>query len=419
MSSRALILGPSAVLFGPRQGDGGHDAQRAPAGCILLSLAAEPARRTVSEPVTAEDRVIGVLKLGDDTAAITLPTPVEAWASISPPLDLVEALKAATGVDVSSLGPDYGPIGLLRRHDDGTADILVPSISGASSSTLYVRIAEYGASGSDELDATAALSRIQTLRHSVLDDLWHYRKFEAGTEIEQKITVFGDTTAWQTTVELYRAFTSSATGPYRLEYGDELQRCQRSNLLYEVLGPTEQRGYISFIPAPTGAVSVKRKIFGEDALRRLEHVQRGVDLGGLTPRAWLKQNESALQTRLLGAFERTRFDLNIECVDTGHVFSVMSDESTVRTMPSEVLRQLEIEYVRTRVHDQMDPSTIDDELADLTSFVISVLKANSAQFEETFYSKLSFLRDVRQRAGGQIVDEDYADGWLSEVTAYA
>ena len=76
------------------------------------------------------------------------------------------------------------------------------------------------------------------------------------------------------------------------------------------------------------------------------------------------------------------------------MYSISVDECTVDSSPSTVLRQVEIEYVRSRVlHQPADMEFIEQELMSVVGSVQEYLERRGFKVRRGYYSKLSFLRD--------------------------
>lgn len=86
-----------------------------------------------------------------------------------------------------------------------------------------------------------------------------------------------------------------------------------------------------------------------------------------------------------------RFGVNLESLTTGHVYAVSVGETLV---DGEALRQVEVEYVRSRVHDGLDASRIDAEVTAVTAHVERWLRREDVPFERTLTSRLTLLRPL-------------------------
>lgn len=79
---------------------------------------------------------------------------------------------------------------------------------------------------------------------------------------------------------------------------------------------------------------------------------------------------------------------------TGAYFGIFYDRSQVVTAPRHALCQCEIEYCRTRGTHAPDDTLVLAELEHVAGLVESILESRGVTSKRTFYSKLTFLRDV-------------------------
>jgi hypothetical protein len=85
--------------------------------------------------------------------------------------------------------------------------------------------------------------------------------------------------------------------------------------------------------------------------------------------------------------------VNIESIATGHFFGIEIDEILVECT-EHGMSQLEIEYHRSRIHEGLGAASVEPELMRLTALVEGLVTGFGEIPERTFYSKLSFLRDI-------------------------
>jgi hypothetical protein len=227
----------------------------------------------------------------------------------------------------------------------------------------------------------------------------YYKKCLDGDELEIKFTFPGPIDIWDMTVEIYRRIKSGGLPNYVPEFGDEFQKWDYLSHLFEVREPEEERGYIAFIPTTDGRYTVKRKWFAEDQLRRKERMTKGVVID--RPLADYLTDTYHLCAHSLGCLRRIRYDVNIESLITGHVYGIFFDHCSRPGRPGPVLRQCEIEYLRSRIVLAPDETVIAKELDTLADWVARFLDEKSIIYERGYYSKLSFLRECLASAGGQ------------------
>ena len=220
----------------------------------------------------------------------------------------------------------------------------------------------------------------------------YYRKENSSKEIEYKFNILSDTNIWHNIVEMYNRFKSYKFKDFILEYKDEIQKWDYMNYMFEVLEPEEERGYISFIPQTNGKELIKRKIYSEDQLSRTEmHFKDNVVD---SPRSDFLSKKFGVKAFEFQPFRRVRYDINIESLKSGNVHGIFLDYITVAGSDKKLI-QCEIEYLRTRSLYGNDAYM--EELNLLKEYVIDYFKENNIDYIETFYSKLSFMKDVNNR----------------------
>jgi hypothetical protein len=180
--------------------------------------------------------------------------------------------------------------------------------------------------------------------------------------------------------------------------GYELTRWHFVQHNFEVLAPDDEVGHYAFQEHPDGRYRLKMKKFAKDSLRRIETFRNGVEIPGADFEAYLAREFPDLRFRRLPGFRRTKFDINIQSVTTGHGFGIETDEVTLDDTTGRKMRQVETEYLGTRRHAGMDGTSIDAELSRLTGLVEAHLARLGIAAERGLYSKLSFLRDCSQPA---------------------
>ncbi|HEX8742818.1 MAG TPA: hypothetical protein VF712_06775 [Thermoleophilaceae bacterium] len=230
----------------------------------------------------------------------------------------------------------------------------------------------------------------------------YYRKVRPGQETEHKFTFEepGAVDVWALIVAVYDELRAARLPGFIMEYGDEFQRWDYENHLFEVVDPPEERGYISFIPRTDGRHNMKRKWYEADALTRREEQYSGIDLTGSFEET-IGARFDGLELRRLPSFRRVRYDVNLESVRTGHVYGIFFDHCPLLEDPSVALSQCEVEYLRTRSVLPPDEEAVFPELQVVADWTAALLDRRGARYRRDFYSKLSFLRDVV--GGGQAV----------------
>jgi hypothetical protein len=221
----------------------------------------------------------------------------------------------------------------------------------------------------------------------------YYAKMQPLDEIEYKFNITSSVSIWGLTVQVYDEFKNGGCRGFIHEYKDEFQKWDYYNYLFEVLSPPEEVGYISFIPRTDGRFNIKRKIYPKDQLIRKELIKSSVAVDG-TFEEYLDKNYN-FQYRALPRFRRVRYDVNMESLHTGNVFGIFFDNVSIENCDVSLV-QCEIEYLRTRSLFANDKYI--HELDYLRDWTIDFLRRANVTYQETFESKLSFLRRITDLA---------------------
>lgn len=221
---------------------------------------------------------------------------------------------------------------------------------------------------------------------------YYFRMFP-GEELEYKYT-FDDGDIWTSAVRLYNELRDGALAGFIVEYGDEFQTWDTLNYLFEIQGPSDEKGYISFSPLAAGGYAIKRKWFGEDAMRRGEKLFR--EHGDIPNFGTYITERFGLTGIRLPPFRRVRYDVNFESLATGNVYAIVFDHSIVLDGEA-ALRQCELEYVRTRSVLPANEEHVLHEFDEITEWLEGYLTRNGISTSRGVYSKLSFLKDLSRR----------------------
>lgn len=225
----------------------------------------------------------------------------------------------------------------------------------------------------------------------------HFRKWRPGQELEFKYTLGAASDIYRLAVDVRHALLQEGLPDFMLRYRNEFECWDYLNYLFEVVAPTDQCGYVSFMPTTDGTYVQKRKYFTEDRVLRREQLTYGV-----LPETSLEdyvQRELGLQTRALPHFRRIRYDVNLESTRTGACFSILFDRCTLLDQPHHALVQCELEYTSSR---SLAPPAEHDVLTDMEKvarWLETFLEQREQGVRRGAYSKLSFLRDVTAGTG--------------------
>ena len=217
----------------------------------------------------------------------------------------------------------------------------------------------------------------------------YYRKIQSEYEIEYKFNLQCPVRIWELNADLYSRVKSGSLPGFILEYKDEFQKWDYHNHLFAVTAPEKEVGYISFIPRTNGNYNVKRKLYKKDQLKRKELIQHNVRIEG-SLEDYLSRHYT-FQYKKYPPFRRVRYDINFESLETGNVFGIFFDHVSVAGRP-EALIQCEIEYLRTR--SLFENQLHVEELKRIHAWTTDYFTEKKIKYEKTFYSKLSFLRDL-------------------------
>lgn len=229
-------------------------------------------------------------------------------------------------------------------------------------------------------------------------ECWYFT-IDAGVEYEHKFTLDPDTDIYALTRGIAAEIERGEPDYLRLEFANACEMWHFRNYMFEVTGPTSADcGYASFIPRRAGGHVIKRKRFIQDGFARYE--TKTTVSEALTD---IAQMQSYLHQRLglevsyLGDFTRTRFDNNVESVNTGHIYSIMADRCVFPEHPGTVLQQLEIEYLRSRGTKRECRSEMIEELNSLRGWTTQHLADLAIPAKTNYLSKYTFLRRLTQQ----------------------
>jgi hypothetical protein len=230
------------------------------------------------------------------------------------------------------------------------------------------------------------------VKHSIVSHNGRHRVHYRGVEVEQKLELDASQRALNVANLFFGLAPQFNSAEYHLEFLYEWQTYVRLVHLFEKTEAGVSTGYISFTQLPSGEYMVKEKTFAVDGLFReerfVERIPLDDDLGN-----YLRQHQSHLVTEHKGTFTRWKYDFNVESLRTGHIYSVGFDE--VHTLQGAVMKQVEVEYIRSRIHlgDDRTGALIEQDIQALTQHLYHLLQTHGVKCEPTTLSKLSFLKN--------------------------
>ncbi|WP_020391208.1 hypothetical protein [Kribbella catacumbae] len=338
-----------------------------------------------------ETRTDRIAVLSDDFTVQDIATPdqpVPIWDGVMLADEFCRLLPSGTAAGWTS---DLAPIMVVRIPADDLVEVLM-STRVRAIGTTFTRVGRLPAAGASLSELVRAAFSVAPQFHGQVATEWQdSTRFEEETEIEVKFTLRSPVSIWGLASDLTTQVGGVELPGFIPDVGNELQRWEGALQLCEVLAPASQVGYVALQEQPTGHY-LKYKVFDEDSLRRQETSVRLDTIPTDVLVELLAQRHPEYEVRALPSYTRTKFDVNVESSATGHFFGIEVDEVNLVDSDHQ-LRQLEIEYHRSRVHDGLDSSLIIPELMRLATLVESYLRRREITFDRTFYSKLSFLRD--------------------------
>jgi hypothetical protein len=215
----------------------------------------------------------------------------------------------------------------------------------------------------------------------------------ADVEVETKLVLSGRLSPWAVATRLSSLVGADALPGFIPDLGNEMQRWQTYQRTWEVEHPASETGYLALIHYGSEGYVLKRKRFQVDGLRREETFRFGLEVPADNVDGYVRSLYPNLRLRTLPSHRRSKFDVNVESAATGHFFGIEIDEILVEHS-EHGMSQLEIEYHRSRIHEGLDADTIEPELMRLTALVEGLVTGFGEIPVRTFYSKLSFLRDI-------------------------
>jgi hypothetical protein len=222
-----------------------------------------------------------------------------------------------------------------------------------------------------------------------LTDRCSYWKWRPDHELERKFTFMEIVDIWRLVVILHQSICLGGLPGFVPETDKDFQVFDYHSTIYEVNGPVDEQGYISFIPQADGKTAVKRKWFIENAELRKESLSWGMDIAADDWDEVAASMATAEPVRLT-TFRRKRFDVNFESLSTGHVFGIYFDICRDLGGSGEWMSQCEVEYCRTRTLGRLDD--VYPEFEAVCGWTEIFLQQQHVMYRRDLYSKLDFAR---------------------------
>jgi hypothetical protein len=270
---------------------------------------------------------------------------------------------------------------------------------------LYVHLpgpAVHGAAGSTERYASWAsdLSARHRAHGAQLNNhrCW-LRNLLPGLEAEYKFTLPHGTGIWDLAVTTHQHVRAGAIDEWICEHGNDggFTQGDYTSHLFAITRPASERGYIAFMPAINGpGYLIRRKRYTRDQMLRREDLPPAPELtADSRDLPQVIRDRYGLTPTWGATYRRVRYNVMLESLRTGHIFSIMYDRCT--TQHAADLTQAEIEYVRSRtLHASSQPQIL-SQLSELRTWTRDLLTTSGIAHTEDHMSKLTWLRHQRRR----------------------
>jgi hypothetical protein len=222
-----------------------------------------------------------------------------------------------------------------------------------------------------------------------------FRNLHPGLEIEHKFTLQPDNDIWRLAVRTHQLLKGGDLAGWICEHGNNggFEQWDFTNHLFEITDPEPERGYIAFIPAIDGrSWIIRRKRYPRDQEIRREDLTEGADLGPRPDLERVIRDRFGLSPAWGATYRRVRYNIMLESLATGHVYSIMYDRSTTDRPGVPTLVQAEIEYIRSRTLRTAPQDDVMTGLHELTAWTRNLLRREAPGIAEDNLSKLTWLR---------------------------
>lgn len=235
-----------------------------------------------------------------------------------------------------------------------------------------------------------ALTNHKKHRYQLNNYIALYTKTEPDNEYEYKLNLPQSTDIWRVQRYFVQALQQGEISGYSLNPLRGITRWMFKNYLFEINAPKSQKGYISFIRNPNKTYIIKHKIYDRDKLKRIELRSRDVAIKGRLE-DYLKEKYPDFSFRSYPMFYRQFYGFVMDSLDTGNNFGFTVDRNYIAEGDYPNLVQLEIEYYNSLKLSK--PDHFRKELIVVTDIYREHLRKLNIPYEDSFYSKLSYLKD--------------------------
>jgi hypothetical protein len=288
------------------------------------------------------------------------------------------------------------PIGLLRPELPSLSRLqLYPQVDLYHGHARFLRLP--GAHSPRGTAVPELLAGIDEHYLKITNYLCFRVNLKPDVELEHKFTLTGHPEVYRLSRDTLRIAGSGGLAGFGVEFREEIQGWDFLNHVYAIEEPTEQAGYVSFIPTTDGRYTVKRKIFTEDTDERVELRQRHVEISG-DLEAYVRE-VMALTPAWKASFRRIRYDMSVEAIESGNVIVIAYDHSTIidesgrPVAGAAELTQCEMEYVYSQALVGATFASVRADLDRLRQLMSSYFDERGIGNYQRHESKLTFLRN--------------------------
>jgi len=222
-----------------------------------------------------------------------------------------------------------------------------------------------------------------------------------GLEIEHKFTLQADADIWHLTATTHRLIANGGIRGWICQYGNNggLEQWDIINHLFAITELPAERGYISFMPPldRTGGWYIRHKRFASDQTIRRETIHQNVALEPDPDFHRIVCERFNAQPAWHASYRRIYYDIILESLTTGNVFTIIYDRSTIIGEPRHPpLVQAEVEYLRSRtLNTNIQIPLIMSDLNQLVASTRQLLDHEELTYEEDAKSKMTWLSSAR------------------------
>jgi hypothetical protein len=313
--------------------------------------------------------------------------------------DFADEISAKTGCALAGAIPvGYVEVGCQEGH---SVSHTYSQTGYLERSTIFIRTA---GPLLDEADAVRSVfNHHRLVARRVNNPEWCYQRAFKGLEVEVKFTFASSISLHSEAVDALRALRAGKLPGFVEHPVKAFWPSDRRNRMFDIVGPEDKRGYISFTDTPQPDVYIEKlKLYADEALIRHELVTKDVAVSGGDDGAFARHARSkhGVDVADLGVFRRTRYDIDFESLTTGNVFGMMFDYCVAEGSEDLTLVQCEVEYLESRTLSELDPEKIQVELYHVIGWLEEHFRGRGLEFEVGFRSKLSFMREAHAALSG-------------------